>query len=145
MTSDEATLAKNLRKRSTDAERYLWKHLRSKQIEGLKFRRQEPIGKYIVDFVCYEKALVVEVDGGQHSEERDADRDSWLRSQGFKVLHFWNHEVLANIEAVLEVVWQSCIESDLRGHPPLTPPIKGGVKTKEQTNLCSSSGSSSYR
>jgi very-short-patch-repair endonuclease len=108
MASDEATLAKNLRKRSTDAERLLWKYLRLKQINGLKFRRQEPIGNYIADFVCYEKNVVVEVDGGQHSEEVDAEREAWLRLQGFEVLHFWNHDVLLNIEGVLEMIRRNC-------------------------------------
>jgi len=102
--------AKDLRKSSTDAERLLWRYLRSKQIEGLKFRRQEPIGNYIVDFVCYEVNLIVEVDGGHHSLEIDADRDAWLQSQGFKVLRFWNHEVLQNIEGVLEVIRRNCIQ-----------------------------------
>jgi very-short-patch-repair endonuclease len=68
VTADKTALAKNLRKNLADAERFLWKQLRAKQVEGLKFRRQEPIGKYIVDFVCFEKALLIEVDGGQHSE-----------------------------------------------------------------------------
>jgi very-short-patch-repair endonuclease len=136
MTSDEATLAKNLRKRSTDAERYLWKHLRSKQIEGLKFRRQEPIGKYIVDFVCYEKTLVVEVDGGQHSEERDADRDSWIRSQGFTVLRFWNHEVLTNIKGVLEMILRNCTQKSPSltltnaPHPYPSPPVGEGIRER---------------
>jgi very-short-patch-repair endonuclease len=109
MASDEAALAKNLRKRSTDAERHLWKHLRTKQIEGLKFRRQEPIGSYIVDFVCFDKRVIIEADGGQHSVETDANRDAWLSSQGFKVLRFWNHDVLMNIEGVLEVIRKNCV------------------------------------
>ncbi len=115
--------AKNLRKNSTDAERVLWKVLRAKQVEGLKFRRQEPIGKYIVDFVCFEKDLIVEVDGGQHSEAVDAGRDAWLRSQGFTVLRFWNHDVLQNIEGVLEVILRACSQ----GTPSPTPPIEGGA------------------
>ena len=82
------TLARNLRKRSTDTERFLWKYLRTKQLEGFKFRRQQPIGSYIVDFVCFEKKIVIEADGGQHSEsrerEKDKKRDEWLRGQGFK-------------------------------------------------------------
>ncbi len=117
--------AKDLRKSSTDAERFLWKLLRTKQVEGLKFRRQQPIGKYIADFVCFEKSLIIEVDGGQHSTDKDADRDSWLISQGFKVLRFWNHDVLLNIEGVVEMIRESCLP-----HPPLPPPIKGGATTK---------------
>jgi very-short-patch-repair endonuclease len=116
-------LAKNLRKRPTDAEILLWKYLRAKQTEGLKFRRQEPIGNYIADFVCYEKAVIVEVDGGQHCEERDGERDRWLSSQGFRVLRFWNHEVLQNIEGVLEVILRDCSQRT----PSPTPPIEGGA------------------
>lgn len=98
--------ARDLRKHSTDAERLLWRHLRAKQLDGLKFRRQEQIGRFIVDFVCYEKALIVEADGGQHALEREKDeeRTLWLNAQGFKVLRFWNHEILTNIEGVLTVV-----------------------------------------
>jgi len=120
-------IAKNLRKRSTHAEILLWKHLRAKQLEGLKFKRQQPIGNYIVDFVCFKKQIVIEVDGGQHAIEKDKDkeRDRWLEGQGFRVLRFWNNEVVANIEGVLEVVRESCLN-----HPPLTPPIKGGGKVK---------------
>ena len=125
-TMEITNLAKNLRKRPTDAERLLWKYLRTRQTEGLKFRRQEPIGNYIADFVCYEKAVIIEVDGGQHCEERDGERDSWLSSQGFKILRFWNHDVLMNIEGVAEMIRSSCLS-----HPPLTPPIKGGATNKE--------------
>lgn len=117
------TLAKNLRKRPTDTENVLWMHLRSKQIEGLRFRRQQPIGRYIVDFVCFEKRIIIEVDGGQHvlEKEKDAERDGWLRGQGFKILRFWNIEVLTNIYGVLEVIRENCLL-----HPPLPPPVKGG-------------------
>ncbi len=114
--------AKVLRKNFTDTERLLWKYLRAKQMEGCKFRRQEPIGSYIVDFVCQEKRIVIEVDGGQHSteKERDNERDKWFEGKGYKVLRFWNNEVLSNIEGVLEVI------RDCLNHPPLTPPFKGG-------------------
>jgi very-short-patch-repair endonuclease len=81
-----------------------------------------PIGKYIVDFVCFESRVIVEVDGGQHSIEKDANRDTWLQSQGFAVLRFWNHDVLLNTEGVVEMIRASCLS-----HPPLTPPIKGGA------------------
>jgi len=78
-------IAKNLRKKSTDAERLLWRHLRAKQLEGFKFRRQQPIGNYVVDFVCFENRIVIEVDGGQHAieKEKDSERTKWLESQGF--------------------------------------------------------------
>jgi len=103
-------LAKSLRKRPTDAEKRLWRHLKSKQINGLKFRRQEPIGTYIVDFVCFEKRLIIELDGGQHASQQaqDQERESWFMSQGFITLRFWNNEVLANIEGVLEVIRRTC-------------------------------------
>jgi len=123
MTPNKHVIAKVLRKNFTDTERVLWKHLRAKQMKGCKFRRQEPVGSYIVDFVCHEKLIVIEVDGGQHTtdRERDSERDKWLKGQGYKVLRFWDNEVLTNVEGVLEVI------RDCLNHPPLTPPIKGGV------------------
>ena len=98
--------ARTLRRRSTDAERLLWHHLRSRQLAGLKFRRQHVLGRYIIDFICLDHNLVIEVDGGQHAvqPEPDARRDAQLAEQGYRVLRFWNHEVLGNIEGVLETV-----------------------------------------
>ncbi len=95
--------ARALRKRSTDAERKLWRYLRQRQLDSRKFRRQHPIGPYVADFVCMEKHLVVEVDGSQHAlqEERDNACTAWLEDRGFRVLRFWNNEVLGNIEGVL--------------------------------------------
>jgi very-short-patch-repair endonuclease len=117
-------MAKNLRKSSTDAERLMWNHLRMKQMEGLKFRRQQPIDSYIVDFVCFENRLIIEVDGGQHASERgkDIERDNHLTKNGFRVLRFWNNEVFTNIEGVLEVVRANCLNSP----SPTPPPVKGG-------------------
>jgi very-short-patch-repair endonuclease len=93
--------SRRLRNNLTEAEKYLWYILRAENI-GFKFRRQVPIGKYIVDFVCLEKKLVVEIDGGQHVEsQKDKIRDEWLGVQGFKVLRFWNNEVLENREEVV--------------------------------------------
>ena len=99
-----AERAKHLRKNSTDAERALWKHLRNKQLIGCKFRRQAPIGNYIVDFVCFSQSLIIEVDGGQHLTQTDYDakRDKWLQSQGFTVLRFWDNDALADTDSVLE-------------------------------------------
>jgi very-short-patch-repair endonuclease len=93
---------------STDAERLLWRHLRRYQMNGHKFRRQQPIGIYIVDFVCLDQKLVIELDGGQHAEQVDYDetRTAWLESQGFRVLRFWNNQVLAEVEAVKTVIWE---------------------------------------
>jgi adenine-specific DNA-methyltransferase len=98
--------ARELRSNPTDAERTLWQQLRLRQLGGYKFCRQQPLGPYIVDFVCLEKRLIVEVDGGKHSEqaEYDTGRTAWLEAQGFRVLRFWNHEVLQNIDAVKEVI-----------------------------------------
>jgi len=106
-------LGKVLRKRSTLAEQMLWKRLRMKQVEGLKFRRQQPVEKYIVDFVCFEKRIVIEVDGGQHAEDRshDEERDRCLQQNGFKVLRFWNNEVFNNAEGVLESIREVCLTS----------------------------------
>jgi very-short-patch-repair endonuclease len=100
--------ARALRREPTDAERALWHHLRQRQLEGLKFRRQHPLGRYILDFVCLEAALVIEIDGGQHADQRDRDRDrtAWLERRGYRVLRFWNNEVLADPAGVLEVIWQ---------------------------------------
>jgi len=99
-------LAKNLRTNQTDAEKLLWKNLKSKQLTNTKFRRQQPIGNYIVDFLSFNKQLIIELDGGQHAElkERDQERDKWLAGQGFRVLRFWNNDVLQNIEGVLETI-----------------------------------------
>ena len=123
MPSKMTTLAKNLRKRATEAERILWRHLRGRQLEGFKFRRQQPIGNYIVDFVCFEKWIIIELDGGQHATltEKDSKREKWLSKRGFKVIRFWNNGVLTNICGVLELIKEHCLN-----HPPLTPPIKGG-------------------
>ena len=106
MTDQLRAIAKRLRKRQTDAENLLWNRLRAKQINGLRFRRQEPVGQYIDDFLNYEVRMVIEVDGGQHAEQKkvDKERDDWLASQGFKVLRFWDNDVLTNVEGVLEKI-----------------------------------------
>ena len=97
-------LAKILRKNMTDAERILWQRLRNRQLGGFKFRRQKPIGPYIVDFVCLEKKIIVEVDGGQHALNMGADtiREDSLKKKGYKTLRFWNHDVLRDTNSVLE-------------------------------------------
>lgn len=96
--------AKRLRLHATDAERLLWQRLRSRQLAGAKFRRQATIGPYIVDFVCLEAKLIIEADGGQHSPERDAARTAWLESRGLRVVRFWNHDILQNIDGILEAI-----------------------------------------
>jgi very-short-patch-repair endonuclease len=90
---------------ATDAETKLWRLLRSRQLDSVKFRRQVPVGKYIVDFVCHERRLVVEADGGQHVENAgDDERDRWLRVAGYRVLRFWNNDVLKNSSGVLQAI-----------------------------------------
>ena len=110
MKSHITKLAKQLRQEMTDAERVLWSHLRAKRLNDLKFRRQQPIGNYIVDFICFEKKLIIEVDGGQHmaSEEEDLKRTEWLNENGYIVIRFWNNEVLQNCSGVLEEVLKYC-------------------------------------
>jgi very-short-patch-repair endonuclease len=98
--------ARELRRNSTGAEKILWKHLRLKQLGGYRFRRQYPIGNYIVDFFCFEKSLVIEIDGGHHSEQGkyDQERTIWLKGRGYKVLRFWNNQIMQEMDAVLEVI-----------------------------------------
>ncbi len=108
-------LAQKLRKDPTDAEKRLWCFLKEKQLEGLKFRRQVPIGNYIVDFICFEKRIVLELDGGHHAEflnmQKDCKRDLWLRSQGFQVLRIWNSDIHKNIDGVGEKILELCDKS----------------------------------
>ena len=96
--------ARQLRTEMTDAEKRLWKCLRSRQVNQYKFRRQYLIGKFIVDFVCLKERLIIEIDGGQHAETalRDQQRDAQLEKRGFTVLRFWNNDVLKNTEGVME-------------------------------------------
>jgi ATP-dependent helicase HrpA/adenine-specific DNA-methyltransferase len=93
-----------MRHQSTEAEKKLWRLLRSSQLESLKFRRQVPIGNYIADFVCHECRIIVEVDGGQHDGNRDRERDRWLSDAGYRVLRFWNNDVLGNSNGVLGAI-----------------------------------------
>ena len=107
----------------TEAEKRLWFYLKNKQI-GHKFRRQEPIGKYIVDFVCYDLKLIIELDGGQHTEEKDRTRSLFFTTQGFKILRFWNNDVIDNISGVMDEILAS-----LPPHPDLLP--QGEKEQKE--------------
>ena len=99
-----ASSARALRVRSTIAERNLWAELRNRQLGGHKFRRQHAIGPYVVDFACLAERLVVELDGGQHAiaKDKDDERTFWLESQGYRVVRFWNHDVLDNMDGVLQ-------------------------------------------
>jgi very-short-patch-repair endonuclease len=112
--------ARTLRHNSTDAERKLWSHIRAKQLEGFKFRRQQPIGNYIVDFICLEKRLIIELDGGQHAIYRYKDivRDNWLINEGFQVIRFWNNDVLNNHEGVLSEIRRYLLAPSPLPSPP---------------------------
>jgi very-short-patch-repair endonuclease len=114
-----------LRNNMTDAERKLWGVLRGKQFDGFKFRRQHPYEQYILDFACLEKKLIVEVDGGQHTEDtlRDSERTLFLGKAGFRVLRFWNHEVMAQMDAVRESIWRA-LHDNANPSPP-SPPLEG--------------------
>ena len=108
--------AKTLRQNMTDAERLLWRNLRAHRLNGQKFRRQHPVGPYVVDFVHLGAKLIIEADGGQHNGSvADTERDKWLTQQGFRVLRFWNNDILNNTAAVLAVILDALTPS------PLTP------------------------
>lgn len=113
MTHPGYAVARNLRQRPTDAETLLWSKLRNRQLSGFKFRRQQPIGKFVVDFVCHECKLVVEVDGGQHAVEMSKDdaRTEYLNREEYRVLRFWNNQVLQQIDSVLEVISEALAAS----------------------------------
>ena len=124
------SLARKLRHQSTDAERMLWKYLRAHRMAGYKFKRQVVIEPYIVDFICLEARLIVEADGGQHLEQVESDlkRSLFLESLGYKVIRFWNYEILNNIHSVLEQIHSNLIEApgpSLRSPQP-SPGGRGG-------------------
>ena len=117
-------LARWLRKNATDTENLLWNSLRSKRLAGLKFRRQVPIGPYIPDFVCFEKRVIIECDGGQHLEQKEKDekRDQWFSSQGYRVLRFWDNQILQSLKIVLEEIHKACMR------PPHPNPLPQGER-----------------
>lgn len=102
--------ARQLRRDTTLAEQRLWSHLRDRQLDGRKFRRQRPIGPFVVDFICLEQRLIVEVDGGQHSPDADTERSRYLEGRGYRVQRFWNNEVLENTEGVLIAIGKALSE-----------------------------------
>ena len=109
--------AKQLRRNMTDAEQRLWYFLRGQRLQGFKLRRQQPIGTYIVDFVCHDAALIVEVDGGQHAGSvHDQTRDAWLRRQGYRVMRYWNDDVMkvtdVDLQAILDELTPSSTERE---------------------------------
>jgi very-short-patch-repair endonuclease len=104
--------ARVLRRNTTGAERIMWHLLRDRRLDGVKFRRQFPVGPYVADFACIAQRLVVELDGGQHSESpADAKRDAFLALNGWRVLRFWNNDVMENREGVLESIQQALVRS----------------------------------
>ena len=118
--------ARELRVTQTEAERFLWAALRNRRFHGHKFRRQQPLGRYIVDFVCFDHRLIVELDGGQHNEssakQYDAERTARLVSEGYRVVRVWNHEVFQDTAALAEMIWRR-LHDDAKPNEgrPLTP------------------------
>jgi very-short-patch-repair endonuclease len=115
---DTGEIARRLRRDMTEAEKVMWRILRARQLAGYKFRRQEPIGRYVVDFVCFSPRIVIEIDGGQHNEVTSYEerRSRFLEREGFMVLRFWNNEVLENREGVCERIVE--VLSRITPHPP---------------------------
>jgi very-short-patch-repair endonuclease len=111
--------ARSLRKNMTEAERKLWGRLREQQL-GIRFRRQVVLGRYIVDFASFTPKIIIEVDGSQHADNAhyDEQRTKWLESMGYRVLRYWNNEVLNNLDAVLDAIWKACFEIPHPASPP---------------------------
>jgi very-short-patch-repair endonuclease len=109
-------LARDLRRNQSDAERNLWSRLRHSQLNSVKFRRQQPVGDYIVDFISFKKKFIIEVDGGQHnkpvSTNDDEERTKYLENRGYKVIRFWNHDVLLNLEGVVRKILEMLAEDE---------------------------------
>ena len=134
--------ARRLRRDMTDAERKLWWHLRHLRIERSHFRRQATIGPYFADFACHQRLLVIEVDGGQHNKPdhvmSGAERSIYLQSRGYRVLRFWNNDVLSNIEGVMETIL-TALREGIANPPPLTPPhrakMRGGRGTERPSRV----------
>ncbi len=134
MTDSKSPTAKArvLRRNQTNAEKALWAQLADRRTAGAKFRRQHPLGPYVVDLFCFEHKLVIEVDGGQHNEPEvetlDKDRTAWLEENGYKVLRFWNSEVMGNLEGVVARISEA-LEAPLRPSPQSSPGGRGGKTT----------------
>ena len=122
-----AIRARDLRNNATDAERLLWHQLSSKKVAGTRFNRQVPVGPFICDFLCRKRRLIVELDGGQHAENaKDVHRTAFLEQQGYRVIRFWNNDVLCNVEGVLQTILQT-----LTTDPPPTPSRMREGKSRE--------------
>ena len=120
--------ARRLRREATDAENRLWYHLRNRRLCGYKFKRQETIGPFIVDFACVECRLIVEADGGQPTPNRDDQRTAYLNGLGWDVLRFWNNQILGQTDAVLEVVLRACQQRKAGKPSPCPLPHAGEGK-----------------
>ena len=109
--------ARTLRKHPTDAEAHLWNHLRARRLNGYKFRRQRPFGPYVLDFVCLEARVAIELDGSQHAEQMSYDehRDAFIRSYGLRVLRFWSNDVLSQTDTVLETICEALRRPEMDG------------------------------
>ena len=139
--------ARTLRREMTDAERRLWRVLRSRQLERYKFRRQQPMRWYILDFVCFSHRLAIEVDGGQHVDavEYDKRRTRFLEREGFRVLRFWNREILENAEAVCQQILEALREprpsprpSPTRGEGEVRAVSKSPLPLRERSRAAAS-------
>ena len=124
--------ARRMRQTPTDAESRLWHNLRAGRLVGYRFRRQQPLGRFIVDFVCFEQRLIVEVDGSQHGDDeglaRDEMRTRWLQSEGYRVIRFWNNDVMSKTESVLEAIHNMIAVTPPRLPSAGDPPPQGEGK-----------------
>ena len=134
--SNNRDRAKELRHDQTEAETFVWGQLRGRRFSGFKFRRQVPLGNYIVDFVCLDRRIIVELDGGQHNETNqkayDARRDAWLRREGFEVLRFWNSDVFTEWEAMAEGIWHALERRPARRAPSPPAPLPPGERGEQK-------------
>ena len=124
---EQQKFAKHLRQHMTDSESTIWRHLRAHRLNGEKFKRQPPIGPYVVDFVHFGARLIIEADGGQHNgAQYDEKRDAWLRAQGFKVMRFWNNEIKSNSDGVLMTIMAAVADNHREPIPsPQPSPARG--------------------
>jgi len=129
--------ARQLRLSQTEVEKRLWYGIRSRQIEACKFRRQAVIGRYIVDFACFDRQLVIELDGGQHVStiEDDLRRTAWLNSQGYTLLRFWNNDVIENVDGVLERIAEELRRLAVSIGSPHPNPLPQGERESEPRSL----------
>jgi very-short-patch-repair endonuclease len=127
--------AARLRRERTDAEDRFWQAVRNRQLDGFKIRFQHSIGRFVVDFACIEARLIVEIDGGQHSEEKDASRTAFLKGEGYRVIRFWNNDVLTNLAGVLEAVHTELVagvEEEEKKKKTLTQPSPASGRGLEE-------------